>query len=144
MALSAVRPYFRSVLGGLGFSEWDDAFNFDNIPDTIIDKSYHIGPVSSSNVTMQQRKLSYTASINIKVFFKGFRSPKDALDEAMIQGDNILAASLKPSTRNAGATLKNVNFDSLEAVPMDISNDNVVRLEIGFTCDLLLPLEEGI
>jgi len=144
LALKDVRPYFRTALNGLGFSEWDDAFNYENVPDTIIDKSYHLGTISSSNVVMQQRKLSYTASINVKVFFKGFREPKEALDEAMIQGDNILAAVLKPSTRNAGATLKNVNFDSLEAVPMDVSNDNVVRLEIGFTCDLLLPLEEGI
>lgn len=133
-ALRDIRPYFRTHMDALGFREHKDAFNYENIPNTIINKSYHIDTPTGG------RRGSYTNASQpiehdcvIRVFIKGFRYPALAVDEAMGYYDQILATALSPQNRlNAG--IKNVFLNNVSIRPYEASNDNIVLLEITFTC----------
>lgn len=133
-ALSEIRPYFRTHMNALSFKEHMDAFNYDNIPSTIINNTYHIASPTGG------RKGAYTNAsqpiehdIIIRVFFKGYRYPALALDQAMTSYDQILARVLDADNR-LGSGIKNVYLNSVNIKPHSASNDNLVLLEITFTC----------
>jgi hypothetical protein len=54
MSLTSVRPYFRTHCNALGFTEWMDGFNIENIPSTLIDMAYHIGPPQTTGISNNQ------------------------------------------------------------------------------------------
>ena len=134
MSLSAVRSYFRDRLNGLGESlaEWPDGFNFSNIPESIQDRSYHIESGLITGAGQNQTALDATSSIVIRVFLLGYRDPASTIDEAISLGETILCDIINPVNANSVA-VKDVNFDSMQALPLDGSNDNTVILEINFT-----------
>lgn len=141
MSLTEVRPYFRARLEAVGLTEWDDAFNVDNIPDTLIDGSFHISASPIRNVTLSQNDLQLEHEVSIKTFIKGYAQPKDALDKAMERLDAILKEVLKPSNRVTGTGgLRNVLFLSSEILPMAESQDNVVLVNVVFRVQINLDV----
>ena len=42
MSLSNIKSLFRTRLEGQSFEEWEDAFNLENIPNSSLDKAFHI------------------------------------------------------------------------------------------------------
>lgn len=133
MSLSEVRPYFRARMNYLGYTEWADAFNFENIPESILDKSYHIDANQIRVISFNQADLSIDHSVTLRLFLKGFRTPKDALDSAMIRLDAIYQEVLKPGNRLTGTGgLRNVLLDSTDLQPLSRSNDNAVMVEMNF------------
>lgn len=134
MSLTAVRPYFRSRLDALGLFEWDDAFNFENIPEALLDGAYHIDANDIGNVSLNQNDLHLDHTVIIRTFIKGFRTPKEALDTAMQRLEDIYKEVLKPSNRVTQASgLRNVLLNSTIIEPISESNDNAVMCEISFS-----------
>ena len=132
MSFSAVRPYFRARLDALGYKEWTDGFNFANIPQTILDGSYHLENGTAGSTKVGQTVTEIEIPITVRVFFQGHRDPKGRIDDAMIAADNILAEVLVESN-SQGQTIKAVLLDSVTVSPYDGSDDNDIILELGFT-----------
>jgi hypothetical protein len=135
MSLSQVRSLFRTRLDGLGYREWPDGFNFENIPDTILDRSYHIETGLISGTSANQTVHNFSYSISLRVFLKGYRDPAAAIDDAVSQAETILADILSPSVR-LSTTIKDIVPDTITVEPFDISNDNDVILKMDFTADI--------
>lgn len=134
MSLSLIRPYFRTHLDSLNYKEWKDAFNYDNIPSTIINRSYHIDtPTGGRRGAYTNGSQPLEHDCVIRVFFKGYRYPATAIDDAMSAYDTILATVLDADNR-LGAGIKNIYLNSCTIKPYAPSNDNLVLLEITFSC----------
>jgi hypothetical protein len=136
MSFSSVRPFFRTNLDELGFSEWKDGFNFENIPDQILNNSYHIevGQISGGPSNQLVHEFSYP--VLVRIFLKGYLDPASGIDAAMEVVDNVYHQVLDPSVR-LGTVIKDVIPDSVSVRPQDISNDNNIVLELGFSAILI-------
>ena len=132
MSLVQIRPYFRARLNALAYVEWKDGFNFQNIPSTLLNRSYHIETISGSGVSLNQQDQVINQEVSVRVFFKGYRNPQDAIDSAMSSYQEILVSCLAPSNRLTQG-FKNVLFSSMQLEPLADSNDNAVILSLTFT-----------
>lgn len=130
---SQIRPYFRSKLKELGFREWVEAFNYENIPSTILDRGFHIDtPTGGRRGPYDQNSQEIEHDCIVRVFFKGHRNPSAAVDVAMASYGDILRSCL--SSDRLGLGVKNIYLADVNLRPYAPSNDNLVLLEITFTC----------
>lgn len=139
MSFSTIRPYFQERMGAVDpeFKEWEDAFNIDNIPATIIDKSWHLQfQPFSYNTGGAHTCLSFECPITLSVFFKGYRNPVEAVDMALIYADAILKECTKPVQRLNQPKIKNVLPNNVSVRGLSDSNDNAAVLEIQFICEV--------
>lgn len=132
MSITAVKPYFRAKLDALDYTEWSDGFNFENIPEALLDRAYHleIGTITSGPANQTTHVFSYP--LTVRVFLKGFKDPAANIDDAVGQAETILSSILDVTDR-LGATIKDVINDSIDIVPLAGSNDNHLILEMNFT-----------
>jgi hypothetical protein len=134
MSLELLRPFFREHLNSLKLKEWKDAFNYSNIPSTVLNKSYHIEtPTGGRRGIYTNLSQPIEHDVVIRVFFKGYRYPAEAVDQAMTMYNLILRTVLASENR-LGAGIKNIYLNDVSIDPYDASNDNLVLLEITFTC----------
>lgn len=143
MSLSAVRPYFRARFVALGYREWSDGFNFENIPESIIDKSFHLDANTLSNVAMGQTDLEIEHRVVTRCWFKGFRTPKEALDRTMERVEDIIVEVLNPANRLTGSTgLRNVELSEVTVSPIAESNDNTIQVSLAWDTRVYICLNE--
>ena len=135
MAISSVRPYFRARMKALNFKEHKDGFNFNNVPSTLQDKTFHIdsGDLTIGSANQLTHEIDY--KVTVRVYKRGFRDPNAALDAVDQTTETILTEILKPSNR-LGTDIKDVVPDAIRKVPLDNSNDNAIILEMDFTAKL--------
>lgn len=141
MSLTAVRPFFRSVLNGQGYQEWVDAFNVENIPSTLLTKgAYHIESNEVVGVKLNQSDQELEMRISVSMYFKGYRNPSEAVDSAINKIQNFLKELLKPSNRigQYDDGIKNVTFNDYALEPINISNDNIVKASVNFTVFVII------
>lgn len=135
---TAIRPYFRSNLVALGYTEWKDAFNTENIPSTKLEKIFHIEtPDGSRRDVYDQNSQDIEMGVTVRVMRKGFREPALAVDTAIADLDAILTRCLA-SSRRFGAEIKNITYQSHTIAALNETNDNAVLLEINFNCFIIL------
>lgn len=138
---TSIRSYFRTRMNALGYSEWKDALNVDNIPDTLLSRRgrmYHIETPSSSRAdAYDPQSQDVDQDVVLRVFLKGYRYPADAVDAAMSVKDTILEDVLSNENR-LGASLKNIFFNSDQLIALNDQNDNSLILEMSFSCRIIL------
>jgi hypothetical protein len=134
MSLSDVRPYFRTQLDSLAFTEWEDAFQDDNIPSTLMDRAYFQSLVGVTGTETGATHLEMTATVEVRCYFKGYREPAVALDEAIDRSEEVIKACCN-TLNQAGTGIKGVYLVSLGLEPLNLdTNDNVVRAVMVFDC----------
>jgi hypothetical protein len=140
MSLSNVRAYFKDRLTGLGYTEWEDGFNFENIPETILDRSFHVFLGSINGGPINHTHQDTESEVILRVFFRGYRSEVLAIDESIEGVEEIIRDVCKVANRTA--TLLNVVFNSVEFNPLNAENDNSVFVEMSFAARVILGIEE--
>lgn len=139
MTLDLVRPYFRARANEQsGWSEWTDGFNVDNIPSSVLDKRYHIGVPSVPPSLIEQRDVTASATIDVVVFFKGYRNPASCIDTAVSQTQAFMKSCLKASNR---CTFINVKLNGLDFEALNADNDNHVKATVSFLVELSIDPE---
>jgi len=131
MSLVSVRPYFRARLDSLNYVEWTDGFNIENIPQTILNNSYHLAIETIDSGPANQLHHEFTFPVTLRVFLRGYRDPAAAIDDAISQAETILAEVLSPSNR-LGTEIKDVTPESIDVRALADSNDNDIVLEMVF------------
>lgn len=139
MSITSVRPFYKNRLEILGFSQWDDGFNFQNIPSTILDKAFHIEVNPAVGGVINPHVQNLQMPVTIRVFRKGFRDINAGIDSALEDVENIICDILLPSVRLSSA-IKNVVFDGFSVNPLDGSNDNAIMIEMNFSNKLVLQI----
>ena len=142
MSLSTTRTYFRTRLTSLGYKEWADGFNYQNIPENILHQAFHIENFESDVVKTDPTGLELNTVVVTRVFFKGFRTVKEALDSTDAKLEAIIADVMKPSNRLSGADgLRNVLLESVVKLPISISNDNTILAELKWIAQVNICIE---
>lgn len=147
MSFSSIRPYFRTVLASVdsNLKEWTDGFNFENIPENIIDKSWHLtfNPTSPISTNQNCFKIDYPVSLN--VFLSPGREVADGIDSANSLGQSIYTECLKHSNRlgitaTSSAKVVNIVPGVMSINPYSADNDNTIRIQIDFLFEIYLEL----
>ena len=139
MSFSTIKPYFQEALSAVhpDLKEWEDAFNLDNIPSSVLDKSWHIRLQPSSYVRAAHTSLLFRAPVTLSICFKGYRNPKEAVDTALEFADAIIKECTNPVRRLNQPKIKNVLPGIVDVREMGTTNDNVCVLELSFNCDVI-------
>lgn len=141
MSFSLTRSYFRTRANAIGMKEWKDGFNFDNIPSTILDKSYHIETGSIVGLKLNQNDQETNAQVNVRILQKGFRDPASAIDSVMELSETFIKECLVPKNRlTQSSGIKNVVFENMSIEQIAASNDNAVISNIQFRVLVILDL----
>lgn len=137
MSLTAVRPYFRARAKTFGWKEWLEPFHDDNIPSTLVDKSFHMKmrPATSSKTAMVDTEMN--TGIEVKYYRKGFRDPASGLDEATLDAENFIKECLKSSNRCTQPGLKNVTVQNVDWSSLG-DNSNLIVITMQFSCLIIL------
>ena len=140
MSFAALKPYFQDRMATVDpeLKEWEDAFNIENIPSNILDKSWHIAVGSANYTGTAHTCVHFSCPITLSVFFKGYRVPKEAVDSALVMADAIVKECVKPLNRLNQANIKNVLPSLVNVRELGQSNDNVAVLEISFSCEVVI------
>ena len=139
MSVTSVRPFYKNRLEILGFTQWSDGFNFENIPSTILDKAFHIQVNSTAGGVISPHVQNINMPVTIRVFRKGFRDVSAGIDSALADVESIICDILAPSVR-LGSAIKNVVLDDFSVNPLADSNDNAIMLELNFTNLIVLEI----
>jgi len=143
MSFDTLRPYFQSVMATVDpdLREWEDAFNIENIPATILDKSWHIEFGSMVYAaTTHNSCFHFACPVLLQVMVAGNRSPKEAIDTGHKLADAILREACKATNRLTQVSIKNVLPESVNVRSFDPTNDNIVVLEVRLNCEIILHL----
>lgn len=132
MSVSLVKPYVVGKMNTLGFTQWTDAFGEDNLPSTLLDKSYHFRIVSLDGVAVNQETMEFNLLFEVKIFFKGFHDTGDSLDQSLVDCQSVIA-DLQNIADQATAQIKGMYFDSMTLEPFDEAvNDNIIVATLRF------------
>lgn len=147
MSFSSIRSYIRTVMATVDSNskEWTDGFNIQNIPENIIDRSWHLTFNPTSPVSINQNCFRVDYPITLNVFILGGREVADAIDSANSLGQSIYQECLDHSNRlgiTATSTAKIINIvpGVMSINPYGEDNDNTVRLQIDFNFQIYIEL----
>ena len=140
MSFIDLRSYFEARMKTVDpdLRQWKDAFNIENIPSTILDKSWHVNFGPFSYIGTAHTCLSFTCPVTLQVFLKGYREPKEAVDSAMKFADAIVKESCKPTNRLNQPNIKNVLPNLISIRELAQANDNCAVLELIFECEVMI------
>lgn len=140
MSLANVRAYLKSRMDGLGYTEWRDGFKSDNIPETILDRSYHILVETIEGGSINHTHQDTFSQVSMKVFYRGYLDVTEAVDTAILGVETIVKDICKVSNRTS--TILNVVFNGVEISPLNEVNDNSVLVDMDITVRVVLGVEE--
>ena len=132
MSLVSVLPYFRTRMNSLGHKRWDDALNFDNIPDAIFDRAYHLEVSTALGTATEQQLVMIDMPINVRLFLQGTQQTDEVRDRGLEFSDAIIADIVCPANF-ASSNLTKIVFNSVSIEAEDDSNDNSMIFVLGFT-----------
>ena len=140
MALLDVRTYFKARLEALGFTQWADPLNVENIPSHILENSYHIESDSGSVVSHNQYDMQLEIPVVVTIFKKGFRDVEQGFENAITAIENIIKECCKAENAKAQTNIKDVELENYSLQAIDTTNDNVIKCNINFKVILILDV----
>lgn len=140
MSLINIREYLKTRMDGLGYNEWQDGFNTENIPETVTDTSYHILVTEINGGPINHTHQDTEATVSMKVIYRGYRNVTEAIDASILGLETIVKDICKVSNRTS--TILNVIFNGANFSPLSESNDNSVLVDISLGVRVVLGVEE--
>jgi len=122
----------------LGYTEHRDAFDYDNIPENILDKAYHLELGSTDISNANQTIHEFNVPVVVRAFFKGYTSDDSSqtVDDVMVEVESIYNEVLKLSNRIT-PEIKNIVPGGFIINPRSATNQNDILLEMEFTAQTM-------
>ena len=136
MSYSKVRSYIKQQIK-LEFpklKEHREAFSYENIPQTDLDKSYHIG-FGNVSVTQDDNWVEDSMSATVTIFKRGYNQTAQALDDVMEIANCIRLRVIDPKALLTDNILSAETL-SITPEPFDGSNDDTIKVSIVFNIRL--------
>lgn len=131
--IAHVIPYARERLDALGFKEWEDAFNWENVPKTRLAKAYHLTQGAARPRKVCHDHTEMEVPLTIRLFKAPGRNTEALLDDAAELADSVVRDFVAARNRLTQAEIKNVFFNDQSVEPLNESNDNGVVIQLEFT-----------
>jgi hypothetical protein len=141
MSLTAVRPYFKTQLGTLGYKEHKDAFNVENVPSQALAKTYQLNIGSPRQVMVDQQSINIQTPVTLTMYGKAAKDTTISTDAAFEMVEEVVTLLMRPTNRLT-QTFKNLLLLSVEVVPIDESNDNAIEVRMNFEVHTILSFKE--
>lgn len=132
----AVREYFMTLGKESGFKSHSDVFNFENIPSTQLDRSFHVESFQYNGLGQNQTDLTLSIPVTVRIFFKSYLQVEDGLKKAINAGEAFVSDALASENRLNDPVVKNVVLDAMVVEPYSVSNDNYVVCRMDFTATI--------
>ena len=132
MSLTLVKPYFITQCKAASLKEWPYAFNIENVPNSIIDNSFHVLLNTVDGIKLNQHVQELNCGASVTFWIKGYKDPSSGLDKAIAKSEELLKLCLKPSNR-IGTCVKNIILNSVNFDRLADSNDNAIKVTMIFT-----------
>jgi hypothetical protein len=142
MSLESIKPYFEARISAQGLELWEDAFNYENIPSTKLDQVVHLFYDEGSFVSHNMAHLMMSVDVELRFFKKGYRTPMEARQAAIIGVDSMIKECCKISNSKVQPYIKNVEFSRFSLEMLDVSNDNVCQALLVFNVSVLLDVNK--
>jgi hypothetical protein len=144
MSVSQVRTYFNDRVREVdsNLKVWDDAFNIDNVPESLIDTYYHVQYNSVGVSTNNDVSIEDSVSVVITLWKKGFRDPIEAYDSINDLGLCIRLNCLQPAKIALTDNIRQVESVSVLSEPIEGSNDNIIKLSLEFNARLFFKITD--
>lgn len=139
MSMTLVKPFFKARCLAVSLTEHPDGFAIDNIPSTLIDRSFHINFSSVTGRKLNQNDQEVEGSVEVVFYIKGYRNVSEGIDKAIEKAEALVKEVEKPANR-LGSSLKLVTFQTMQLEPIDASNDNAIRARLVFNVLTILSL----
>jgi hypothetical protein len=133
MSLSAARKYFVDQFKLAGYTEHFDPFDADNVPNTIMHKTFKItiGPFTARKA-LNQRDQEMDCPVSVTIFLKGYANPALAMDGGMDQAEVLCTEILKAQNR-LGNPVKNVTLNRIAPEAFAATNNSIAMVTMEFT-----------
>ena len=142
MSMTLVRKYFVDRCKAEGMTEHKEPFTDENIPNTLQNKSFQVTLGEFTGVKpINNRDQEMNCPVTVNIFVKGFQNPTEGIDTAVDRAEKLVKECLKAKNR-LGTCVKNVNLNSVLPEALSQSNDNVIRVKLGFTVFTSLLIDE--
>jgi hypothetical protein len=139
-----MRDYLKQTIVAVlpDMKEWTGSLeDIGNIPQTILDRTYHIAIGAGSAGGLSDHHVEDSFSVVVTLFKRGYSEPVVARDSVLQTANCIRLAVVSPTNIEA---YKAANEGNIEAItpssitPSEIatSNDNIIKVEINFTVRL--------
>lgn len=128
--INEIRDYIKARLNDVdsNLSEWTDVFNIENIPETIIDNSYHI-KFGSIDIDRIDGVLSYETQIEINLFKKGYRNVQDAHD-SILDKSVLVNLCLSDVAKFNSTFVRDYTPDGIDS-DFFTTNDNLIIIKLS-------------
>jgi hypothetical protein len=134
--ISSITPYARARLQALGYVEWIDGFNADNIPATQLESTFVVDLGTTNSVRMNQTDLWCETDFTVKIFKPTIRDNNQNIDDAAVACDAVIDEMMKVTNRLnqtvTGVNLKDIRFVSCKIEPLNETDDNGVMCSLEF------------
>jgi hypothetical protein len=132
--ISAVKPYARARMEALSYVEWEDGFNSENIPSTMLNTAYFVETGKVTSERLEQQHIVVRVPFTVKLFRAAERDVKSLVDTMWALVDAAIDEVMNVTNRTTyGSGLVNVLFNSASVEPLAQSNDNGVIGSMEFT-----------
>lgn len=119
------------------FEVFDQGFESQEVGANDFDKRFHIFYGSVTASTANQNTTQDVVSAIVTLYFQGARESTEALDDAMDLANQYRLNCLKRIKYAGQSFIKNVVCDSIEATPVDLTNDNHVKVQLKFSVSVI-------
>jgi hypothetical protein len=138
MSLSAARKYFVDQFKTSGYQEHNDPFDIDNIPSTILHKSFQIATGSFvARGPANQRTFLMDCPVVVKIFLKGYLTPSLAIDNGMDAAEALVLELMRAENR-IGHPVKNVILNRITPEAFAVTNNSIAVITMEFTTTIIL------
>lgn len=130
MSLGKARLKLIEDMTRLGYTQIDDAFDFQNVGNTRLEKAFHIeqGPIESQE--FNQSTVTFSNSQTIRFWEKGKKKTNRLIDEALLSVDSALASIM--SIENRVDEVVDIKIRSVDFERHSEDNDDIVRVVMVF------------
>lgn len=141
MSFKSVRTYLSNRLLEVDsdFENHSEPFSDENIGDNDFNKRFHIFYGNVSTSLANQTSTQDTVNATVALFFKGYASPQEALDDAMDLANQYRINCLRPKYLLTTPFIKRVTCTQITAEPLP-TNDNAIKIILTFSINMIFGI----
>lgn len=144
MSVSQVRTYFESRINEVdsNLKRWQDPFTDENIPESLIDTYYTINYNTISASSNNDISFEDSVNVTITIFKKAYKNIVETYDELNDKALYIRLNCLQPDKISLTDNIRQVETISVNNEPIDVSNDNIIKIAIEFNARLYYKITD--
>lgn len=125
---SVPRAKLSAIMEALGYTKVRDAFDFQDVGNTKLNKAFHIEQGTITPESHDQATIDVDNPQTVRFYNKGNTDTDDVMTVTLLEADSIMNEAMDISARIDG--IRNVMFSEFSAVPHSDDNNKIVRGEL--------------